>query len=86
MIGGVCAGLGRYFGLDPTLIRIGWVILVLVGGSGVLAYLLAWLIIPDEHEQRTMVPLILLLLGVILPFILVCLFFVPLSVVTSPGM
>lgn len=86
VIAGVCSGLGRYFALDPTLIRIGWVILVLLGGSGGLAYLLAWLVIPDDQGQRSMVPLVLIIVGVILPFILVCLFLMPVSVITRPGM
>ncbi len=44
---GVCAGLGEYFGIDPSLIRIGWVAFCLLGGSGVLAYFLCALIIPE---------------------------------------
>ena len=46
-LAGVCAGIGTYFGIDPTLIRIGWVVFCLLGGSGVLAYLLCALIIPE---------------------------------------
>lgn len=50
MIGGVCAGLGEYFDIDPTLVRIGFVVLSLIGwvGAFVLAYLIMWIIIPDE--------------------------------------
>jgi phage shock protein PspC (stress-responsive transcriptional regulator) len=48
VIGGVAAGLGRYFNLDPIIFRIGAIVLVLVGGAGLLAYLAAWLLIPDE--------------------------------------
>lgn len=48
VIAGVAGGLGRYLGLDPVLIRLGFVVLVLAGGSGVLAYLVAWLVIPEE--------------------------------------
>jgi phage shock protein PspC (stress-responsive transcriptional regulator) len=48
VFGGVSAGLGRYFGLDPIIFRIGAVVLVLAGGAGLLAYLAAWLLIPDE--------------------------------------
>ena len=47
-LAGVCAGIGAYFGIDPTLVRIGWVAFCLLGGSGVLAYLLCALIIPEE--------------------------------------
>ena len=48
-LAGVCAGLGEYFGIDPTLIRIGWVVFCLLGGSGILAYILCALIIPEEE-------------------------------------
>ena len=45
---GVCGGIGEYFGIDPTMVRIGWVVFCLLGGSGVLAYILCALIIPEE--------------------------------------
>ena len=48
VIGGVCAGLGRYFNLDPIIFRIGAIVLVLAGGAGLLAYLAALLLIPSE--------------------------------------
>ncbi len=48
MICGVCAGLGKYFNIDPTLVRLGFVILTCFGGSGILAYLAAAVIIPKE--------------------------------------
>lgn len=49
IFGGVCGGLGAYFEVDPTLVRVIWVIASLFSmGLGVLAYLLAWLIIPQE--------------------------------------
>ena len=48
MIGGVCAGLGRYFEVDATLIRLGLALTVCLAGTGVLAYVLAWIIIPEE--------------------------------------
>ena len=47
-LAGVCGGLGEYFGIDSTLIRIGWAVFCLMGGSGVLAYILCALIIPNE--------------------------------------
>ena len=46
-LAGVCAGIGEYFGIDPTLVRIGWVVFCLLGGSGILAYFLCALIIPE---------------------------------------
>lgn len=48
MIAGVCAGLGDYFEMDPTLIRLGAVLLVLLAGTGILAYIIGWIIIPSE--------------------------------------
>ena len=48
IIAGVCAGIGEYFEVDPVLIRLLWVIFVLMGGSGILAYIIAWIIIPEE--------------------------------------
>lgn len=47
-LAGVCGGIGEYFGIDPTMVRIGWVVFCLLGGSGVLAYFLCALIIPEE--------------------------------------
>ncbi len=46
-IAGVCGGIGEYFDVDPTLIRLLTVALVLAMGSGVLAYILAWIIVPE---------------------------------------
>ena len=45
---GVCGGIAEYFGVDPTLIRLAWVVFCLLGGSGVLAYIIAALIMPDR--------------------------------------
>jgi phage shock protein PspC (stress-responsive transcriptional regulator) len=50
LLGGVCAGLGRYFNLDPIIFRIGAIVLVLVGGAGLVAYAAAWLLIPSEDS------------------------------------
>ncbi len=49
IIGGVCGGFGEYFDIDPVIIRIIWFILLL-GGVGLLAYIIAWIIIPIEPE------------------------------------
>ena len=48
VIGGVCGGLGRYLQVDPVLLRIAAVALALSGGLGVLAYIIAWIAIPEE--------------------------------------
>ncbi len=54
VIAGVCGGLGRYFGVDPVLIRALWVFLTLVtwGAGGVLLYLLAMLVMPEAREEE----------------------------------
>ena len=48
VLGGVSGGLGRYFDIDPIIFRIGFVVLALAGGAGVLAYLAAWLLVPAD--------------------------------------
>ncbi len=48
-IAGVCGGIAEYFAIDPTLVRLAWVIFIAIGGSGILAYLVAWLIIPEQQ-------------------------------------
>lgn len=48
MLGGVAGGLGEYLSIDPTIIRILFVILAVSGGSGVLVYLILWILIPSE--------------------------------------
>ena len=48
VLDGVCGGIAKYFGLDPTIIRVAWVIFCALGGSGILAYILCALIIPRE--------------------------------------
>lgn len=56
VIAGVAGGLGAYFGIDPILFRIGFVLLVIAGaGSGLVLYLIAWLVLP-EGETATAVP------------------------------
>ena len=47
---GVCGGVAEYFDLDPTLVRLGWVLFVALGGSGILAYIIAALVIPKKSE------------------------------------
>ena len=48
MVCGVCGGIGNYFNIDPTLIRLVWVLASFVGGGGLLAYIIAAIIIPEE--------------------------------------
>ena len=49
-IAGVCAGLANYFGLDPTVVRVGYVLLSIfsVGFPGILVYVILWLVIPER--------------------------------------
>lgn len=44
---GICGGIGEYFGIDPVIVRIALVVLCLVGFSGVIAYILAYFLIPE---------------------------------------
>lgn len=53
VIAGVCGGLGEYFDIDPVIIRLILVLLVLAGGAGILFYILAWIIIPEDPACRT---------------------------------
>ncbi|OOG56939.1 PspC domain-containing protein [Rhodanobacter sp. C03] len=46
-LAGVCGGIAEYYGWDPTLVRVAWVMLTLLGGSGILIYLIMWLVMPE---------------------------------------
>jgi len=50
MIGGVCGGLGEYFGVGPTLLRLAFVLITLAGGAGILVYLILLIILPEKPE------------------------------------
>jgi phage shock protein C len=47
-LAGVCGGLAEYFNLDPTLIRVLFIILAVLGGSGVILYIAMWIIVPKQ--------------------------------------
>ena len=54
MVAGICAGIADYYGLDVTLVRVlVAVVSVITGGTGLLAYLAAWMIIPDEGDKAS---------------------------------
>lgn len=53
ILGGVCAGLGKYLGVDPTLVRLFFILITLAGGVGVLAYIIMWIVIPEEQTVTT---------------------------------
>lgn len=47
---GVCGGIAEYFNIDPTLVRLGWILFCALGGSGFIAYIIAAIIIPRSPE------------------------------------
>jgi len=47
MLAGVCGGIAEYYGWDPTIVRVAWIILTLLGGSGILLYVILWLVMPE---------------------------------------
>ena len=47
-LAGVCGGIAGYFDIDPTIVRLGFIILAFCFGGGLLAYLIAWIVIPEE--------------------------------------
>ena len=51
MVDGVCGGIAEYFGLDPTLVRLVWVVFTAMGGAGIAAYIVCMLVIPEEPER-----------------------------------
>ncbi|MGZ8695605.1 MAG: PspC domain-containing protein, partial [Gaiellaceae bacterium] len=53
MIAGVSAGLGRYFDITPTVFRLAFVVLALLGGAGILVYIAAALVMPREGEDQS---------------------------------
>jgi len=46
-IAGVCGGIAEYFGLDPTVVRLVWLFAVLFFGTGIWAYIICWIVIPE---------------------------------------
>jgi phage shock protein C len=55
MIGGVCGGLAEYFNIDPTLVRLAFVILAIAGGPGILIYLVLLMLVPEATTQNSYV-------------------------------
>jgi len=55
IVAGVCAGLGAYFGVDVNLVRLAFGVLTVFYGFGILLYLIAWLILPEEGEDGSIV-------------------------------
>ena len=53
-LGGVCGGVAQYLGIDPTLVRVLWVLSVLLAGFGVLAYIIMWIVVPEEGSEAAL--------------------------------
>ena len=52
VLGGVCGGIAEYFQIDPVLVRLLWVIFILISmGLGIIAYIIAWIIVPEEPKR-----------------------------------
>lgn len=56
VLGGVGGGLGAYLGIDPVIVRLVFVVLALAGGGGILAYVIAWIVIPEAPEDGLPAP------------------------------
>lgn len=50
VIGGVAGGLAEYFGIDPTIIRIIFILLTVMGGGGLLVYVILWIVVPEKYD------------------------------------
>ena len=48
MIGGVSGGIAKYFDIDPTIVRVLFVVSIFLGGGGILAYIILWVVVPEE--------------------------------------
>ena len=55
ILAGICGGVGKYLDIDPIIIRLIFIVLLLTVGSGILIYLIAWIIIPLEPEDADFV-------------------------------
>lgn len=51
LLAGVCTGLGNYFNIDPVIVRLLWILLACLWGSGLVAYLIAWIIVPERPKD-----------------------------------
>ncbi len=54
MIAGVCGGIAEYFNIDPTIVRLIWVLITLLGGAGVLLYIILWIVMPLQAPSPPM--------------------------------
>lgn len=70
VLAGVCAGIARYFGIDPLIVRIALVLFGFFIGSGILVYVLGWALMPDQNGKRAALPI--MIAGIILSFSAFC--------------
>ena len=54
-IAGVCGGFSHYFAIDPSLVRIVWLSTLLLGGTGLILYLICWIIMPKNHTPPVVI-------------------------------
>ncbi|MBO5006493.1 MAG: PspC domain-containing protein [Clostridia bacterium] len=52
MLDGVCGGIAEYFNIDPSLVRLAWIVFSACGGSGILAYIIAAIVIPRKSKEE----------------------------------
>ena len=50
-IAGVCSGIADYFGWDPTLVRLAWIVFTLAGGAGIVGYIIAMIVMPERPDK-----------------------------------
>ncbi len=55
-VAGVCLGLAQYLEIDVTVVRVIWLMVAILGGGGFVAYLIAWLVMPDEADLPALYP------------------------------
>ena len=53
IIAGVASGVADFFGLDPTVVRVVWALTMLLGGLGVIVYIILWIVVPEGDSDRT---------------------------------
>ena len=50
VLAGVCGGVAEYFAVDPVIVRVLWVLAIFLGGLGIIAYIIAWIIVPEKNN------------------------------------
>lgn len=93
MVGGVAAGIANYFAIDPTIVRILFIVFTIFGGTGFLAYIVCWILIPANYGIPSQGPppkgfayffgLFLVLVGIAVLFSVLKIIIVPLAVATG---